>query len=176
MSYFICSNVQTFKSSFKLNTYGKNKELIPASNEANDKSVISGVFSSFTDAPGGFKEELQEVCVALGEKKFRAKQLWEWLWQKGVTSFDDMSNLSKSFRESLKAEYTINGVRSGAYLLKVVKVVMCKMTPIGAMAQVVAAAEYPCSSVEQETHTPSKSQICSSNGCFHRRRGNGHDF
>ncbi len=57
------------------------------------------------------KEELQEVCIALGEKKFRAKQLWEWLWQKGVTSFDDMSNLSKSFRESLKAEYTINGVQ-----------------------------------------------------------------
>ena len=34
----------------------------------------------------------------LGEPKFRAAQIWQWLWQKGVKSFDGMSNVSKSTR------------------------------------------------------------------------------
>jgi 23S rRNA (adenine2503-C2)-methyltransferase len=56
------------------------------------------------------KEELIQACIELGEKKFRANQLWEWLWQKGATSFDEMSNLSKPFRESLKSKYEILAV------------------------------------------------------------------
>ena len=45
-----------------------------------------------------------------GEKKFRAKQVWEWLWVKSVKSFDEMSNLSKALRETLKKEFTINHI------------------------------------------------------------------
>lgn len=39
-----------------------------------DKSVIGGIFSSFTDAPGGFKEEMQEVNVSLGIEYWYQKQ------------------------------------------------------------------------------------------------------
>lgn len=42
-----------------------------------------------------------------GEKAFRAKQVWEWIWQKSAKSFDEMTNLSKSLREKLQAEFDI---------------------------------------------------------------------
>jgi 23S rRNA (adenine2503-C2)-methyltransferase len=45
--------------------------------------------------------ELELYFEAMGEKKFRAKQVWEWLWQKGAQSFADMSNLSKDLRQKL---------------------------------------------------------------------------
>ncbi len=47
-------------------------------------------------------KELQEFVEELGEKKFRAKQIFEWLHQKLVTDFDDMSNLSAGLRKKLK--------------------------------------------------------------------------
>jgi 23S rRNA (adenine2503-C2)-methyltransferase len=53
------------------------------------------------------REELILACEQLGEKKFRANQLWEWLWQKGATTFEEMTNLSKAFREKLSQEYEI---------------------------------------------------------------------
>ena len=42
-----------------------------------------------------------------GEKTFRAKQVWEWLWQKSAKSFDEMTNLSKPLREKLQSEFEI---------------------------------------------------------------------
>ena len=47
-------------------------------------------------------KELKETVAVLGEKPFRAKQLYEWLHQKLAVSFDEMTNLSKAFREKLK--------------------------------------------------------------------------
>ena len=47
-------------------------------------------------------EELTAFVVGLGEKKFRGKQLYEWLHVKNAASFDEMTNLSKEFRERLK--------------------------------------------------------------------------
>ena len=47
-------------------------------------------------------EELTAFVVGLGEKKFRGKQLYEWLHVRQATSFDEMTNLSKEFRERLK--------------------------------------------------------------------------
>src|SRR6056300_1236388 len=52
--------------------------------------------------------ELEEHCVNLGEKKFRAKQVWEWLWQKSAHSFNEMTNLSLDFRDKLKSHFTLN--------------------------------------------------------------------
>lgn len=40
--------------------------------------------------------ELQELLVAAGLKKFRAAQVYQWLYQKSVTAFDQMRNLSKA--------------------------------------------------------------------------------
>lgn len=56
------------------------------------------------------KKELEETLVSLGEPKFRAKQLLEWMWKKGVTDFEEMTNLSKSLREKLQEKYTINSI------------------------------------------------------------------
>jgi 23S rRNA (adenine2503-C2)-methyltransferase len=52
-------------------------------------------------------EELTQYFLSIGDKKFRAKQAWEWLWKKHVRSFDDMSNLSKELRETLSANFTL---------------------------------------------------------------------
>ncbi len=53
------------------------------------------------------KDELLEEMSLIGEKPFRAKQLWQWIYFRGETDFDKMSNLSKSLRKKLKENYTI---------------------------------------------------------------------
>lgn len=45
---------------------------------------------------------LAAFCERLGEKRFRAVQLFRWIHQKGASNFDDMSDLAKSLREKLK--------------------------------------------------------------------------
>ena len=48
--------------------------------------------------------ELEELLTGMGEKKFRAAQLFQWLHQKQVTTFDEMKNLPGSLREKLSQE------------------------------------------------------------------------
>lgn len=55
-------------------------------------------------------EQLEEFFVAQGDKKFRAKQVYDWLWNKSLKNFDDMSNISKSTREMLKENFEINHI------------------------------------------------------------------
>jgi 23S rRNA (adenine2503-C2)-methyltransferase len=50
--------------------------------------------------------DIEQYFEELGEKKFRAKQLYEWLWLKPVQSFDAMTNLSKELRQKLSAEFS----------------------------------------------------------------------
>ncbi len=52
-------------------------------------------------------EELQEEMEKIGEKAFRAKQIYEWLHVKLVDDFSQMSNLSKALREKLAEEFDI---------------------------------------------------------------------
>ena len=47
-------------------------------------------------------EGLAVFCEGLGEKRFRATQLFRWIHQRGMAQFDDMSDLAKSLREKLK--------------------------------------------------------------------------
>ena len=47
-------------------------------------------------------EGLAVFCEGLGEKRFRATQLFRWVHQRGTSNFDDMSDLAKSLREKLK--------------------------------------------------------------------------
>ena len=57
---------------------------------------------------GSFRfEELKEEMTSIGEKAFRAKQVYEWLHVKLVRSFDEMTNLSKPLREKLARQYEI---------------------------------------------------------------------
>lgn len=45
---------------------------------------------------------MQNWLVEQGQQKFRAKQIFEWLYQKRVDSIDEMTNLSKDLRQLLK--------------------------------------------------------------------------
>jgi 23S rRNA (adenine2503-C2)-methyltransferase len=56
-------------------------------------------------------DELKKVFVENGDQAFRAKQVYEWLWKKSVTSFDLMTNLSKATRELLDKNFVINAVK-----------------------------------------------------------------
>lgn len=55
-----------------------------------------------TNLLGLNKQQLEAFLSALGEKPFRAVQLLKWIHQRGVTDFDQMTNISKSLRDRLK--------------------------------------------------------------------------
>lgn len=59
-------------------------------------------------------DELIEEMKQIGEKPFRAKQIYSWLHEKLADSFDEMTNLSKAFREKLDHEYEIKKVTMAA--------------------------------------------------------------
>ena len=52
-------------------------------------------------------DELQEELINMGEKKFRAEQIFKWIYKEKVKSFDEMTNLSIELREKLKENYTM---------------------------------------------------------------------
>ncbi len=52
-------------------------------------------------------EDINQYFESIGEKKFRAKQVYEWLWLKHAQSFADMTNLSKELRQKLGDEFTL---------------------------------------------------------------------
>ena len=55
-------------------------------------------------------EELTEALLAMGEKKFRAKQIFQWLHVKRVFDFDKMTDISVQLRSALKEKFCINGL------------------------------------------------------------------
>lgn len=52
-------------------------------------------------------DELKQELISLGEKGYRAEQIFNWLYVEKVKSFDDMTNLSLELREKLKQNYTM---------------------------------------------------------------------
>jgi 23S rRNA (adenine2503-C2)-methyltransferase len=54
--------------------------------------------------------ELKEKLEQIGEKAFRAKQIYEWLWKKNAASFEEMTNLSKDLRTLLEANFIIDHI------------------------------------------------------------------
>ena len=52
-------------------------------------------------------DEMKEWLTANGEKAFRAGQIYEWLYEKRVKTFEEMSNLSKGLRDKLEAEFAL---------------------------------------------------------------------
>lgn len=51
--------------------------------------------------------EVSELIVSLGDKKFRAKQIYQWMHQKLVASYDEMTNVPAALRQKLAAEYPL---------------------------------------------------------------------
>ncbi len=62
-----------------------------------------------TDIKSMYPQELSALMEALGEKAFRAKQLYSWLHEHMILSYEEMANLPKSLKEKLK-EYPITGL------------------------------------------------------------------
>jgi 23S rRNA (adenine2503-C2)-methyltransferase len=53
------------------------------------------------------REELAAEMVAIGEKPFRAKQLWHWIYHRGVTGFAQMTTIGKPLQEKLAERYAL---------------------------------------------------------------------
>lgn len=56
--------------------------------------------------------ELEAYFTSIGDKKFRVKQLHEWLWQKHAHRFDDMTNLSKELRAKLATDFSLPALQT----------------------------------------------------------------
>lgn len=58
--------------------------------------------------------DIESYFAAMNEPRFRAKQVYEWIWQKGAGSFNDMTNLSKELRLRLSEEFTFPALKVNA--------------------------------------------------------------
>lgn len=65
-----------------------------------------------TDIKSLTLQELKEEMTARGEKAFRAAQMYEWMHVKLARNFDEMTNLSKAFREDCKVRYAYTALRA----------------------------------------------------------------
>jgi 23S rRNA (adenine2503-C2)-methyltransferase len=63
--------------------------------------------AAMTNLVGLGRAALAEEMAAFGAEPFRARQLWHWIYHRGVTDFAAMSNLAKGFRERLAAHYRL---------------------------------------------------------------------
>ncbi|MDP6708396.1 MAG: 23S rRNA (adenine(2503)-C(2))-methyltransferase RlmN, partial [Alphaproteobacteria bacterium] len=82
-------------------------------------SSTTALRSSSADAPAGLKPDLvglsrpelaavlTEAGVPAGQRAMRVAQLWHWIYQRGATSFDAMTTISKDLRAGLAAEFRI---------------------------------------------------------------------
>jgi 23S rRNA (adenine2503-C2)-methyltransferase len=71
--------------------------------------------------------QIIDILKEKGEAKFRAKQIYEWLWKKTAHSFDDMSNLSKPLRDWLNETFVINAVTVSDMQVSNDKTIKCAM-------------------------------------------------
>ncbi|PWL27271.1 MAG: 23S rRNA (adenine(2503)-C(2))-methyltransferase RlmN [Fluviicola sp. XM-24bin1] len=70
-------------------------------------------------------EELTDQMVGFGEKPFRAKQVFEWLWQKNASSFEEMSSLSLALREKLAEHFSIDHIEIKDQQVSTDKTIKC---------------------------------------------------
>lgn len=66
--------------------------------------------SALTDLRTLTHGQLLDTLKELGQPAFRVKQIEEWIWEKGASSFDDMTNLPKALRAALSEQFTLGGV------------------------------------------------------------------
>lgn len=57
------------------------------------------------------REELEEYFLNMGEKKFRASQVFEWIYQKKVTSFEEMTNIKKEIQEKMDKDFSFDTIK-----------------------------------------------------------------
>ena len=77
---------------------GHAKAFAPPSSHAEDgRKILVGLS----------RPELEAEVLGMGEAKFRAKQLWQWIYNRGASSFEEMTSLGKPFRAKLEAGYVV---------------------------------------------------------------------
>jgi len=103
------------------------------------------------------EQELIDTLESMGEKKFRGKQVYEWLWTKRARSFDEMTNLSKELREKLEESFAIyvieiadkqisaDGTIKYAFKLKEGHVVEGVLIPSGSRTTACISSQVGCS-------------------------------
>ena len=69
--------------------------------------MLAGVAMEKTPLIGLYLEELQELLVSHGFQKFRAGQIWSWIYTKGATEFSQMSSISKDQQAKMDALFSI---------------------------------------------------------------------
>src|SRR5690606_1231255 len=57
------------------------------------------------------KDEIRDFFITIGEKAFRGDQVYEWLWNKGVHTFEEMTNISLGTRVHLQENFVINHIQ-----------------------------------------------------------------
>ena len=57
------------------------------------------------------RKQLEDYFESIGEKKFKAQQVYEWLYQKKESNFDNFSNIKKDVIEKLKNDFTNNKIK-----------------------------------------------------------------
>src|SRR5574344_56825 len=67
------------------------------------------------------KKELEEYFENMGEKKYKATQVFEWLYEKRIYDFNNFNNMKKELRDKLNTDFKINWI-------KIVKVEEDKLT------------------------------------------------
>lgn len=70
-------------------------------------------------------EALKAAMEKLGEKSFRTKQIYEWLWKKNATTFEEMSNLSKDLRTKLEDNFFIDHIQLDDQQISSDKTIKC---------------------------------------------------
>ena len=73
------------------------------------------------------QDQLIDLFTTIEEPVFRAKQVYDWLWSKGVIDFNQMSNLSKKVREYLETNFVINAVQIHELQISSDKTIKCAM-------------------------------------------------
>ena len=69
--------------------------------------------------------EIKAQFEGMGEKPFRAKQIYEWLWKKNAGSFEEMSNLSKELRSKMEEHFFIDKIRLDNQQISSDKTIKC---------------------------------------------------
>lgn len=101
-------------------------------------------------------KELVDAVTELGQPAFRVKQIESWIWEKGVDSYDEMTNVPKSLREALAERFFLGGTKQVAcqrsndgsrkYLLRYADgtTVECVGMPTGPRLAVCASTQAGC--------------------------------
>ncbi len=80
---------------------------LPIMKEADTAADTAEKMAAKPNLVGMTRDQLAEALKPLGVESFRAKQVWQWLYGKGITDFSRMSNIAKPVREKMAEHFTI---------------------------------------------------------------------